>query len=189
MSISVAQLALTHQTVMHGEPVFSMAWCYQHHRMGPRQHLNTLRLRQNGRHFADDTFKCIFLNENARISLKKSFKFVPKLLINNIPALVQIMAWRRSGDKPLSEPMMVNLMTHICVTWPQWVNLKWIWMDGLTKDFKGDLWSALCEFIVWSIPCTCNFHALFACYRRIADVCFELHFLVTPGQFRSAAVG
>ena len=40
-------------------------------------------------------------------------KFVPKGSINNIPALVQIMAWRRSGDKPLSEPMMVSLQTHI----------------------------------------------------------------------------
>ena len=39
----------------------------------------------------------------------------------NIPALVQIMAWRRPGDKPLSEPMMVSLLTHICVTRPQWV--------------------------------------------------------------------
>ena len=34
------------------------------------------------------------------------------------------MAWRRSGDKPLSEPMMVRLPTHICVTRPQWVKLK-----------------------------------------------------------------
>ena len=49
-------------------------------------------------------------------------KFVPKGPINNIPALVQIMAWRRPGDKPLSEPMMVILTTHICVTRPQWVN-------------------------------------------------------------------
>ena len=32
------------------------------------------------------------------------------------------MAWRRPGDKPLSEPVMVSLMTHICVTRPQWVN-------------------------------------------------------------------
>ena len=39
----------------------------------------------------------------------------------NIPALVQIMAWRCSGDKPLSEPMMVSLLTRICVTRPQWV--------------------------------------------------------------------
>ena len=49
-------------------------------------------------------------------------KFVPKGPINNIPALVQIMTWRQSGDKPLSEPMMVNLLTYICVILPQWVN-------------------------------------------------------------------
>ena len=84
--------------------------------------VNTLRPRQNGRHFADDTFKRIFMNENVRISINISLKFVPKGLINNIPALVQIMAWRRPGDKPLSEPMMDNLLTHICVTRPQWVN-------------------------------------------------------------------
>ena len=32
------------------------------------------------------------------------------------------MAWRRPGDKPLCEPMMVSLSTHICVTRPQGVN-------------------------------------------------------------------
>ena len=41
-------------------------------------------------------------------------KFVPKGQMNNILALVQIMAWRRPGDKPLSEPMMVNSPTHLC---------------------------------------------------------------------------
>ena len=40
------------------------------------------------------------------------------------------MAWRRPGDKPLSEPMMVRFQTHICVTWPQWV--KW-WSDGKSR--------------------------------------------------------
>ena len=83
---------------------------------------NTLRPRQNGRHFADDIFNCIFLNENVWIPIRISLKFVPKGQINNIPALVQIIAWRRPGDKPLSEPMMVSLPTHICVTRPQWVN-------------------------------------------------------------------
>ena len=87
--------------------------------------VNTLRPRQNGRHFADDTFKRIFLNENVGISIKISLKFVPKGPINNNPALVQIMAWRRSGDKPLSEPMMASLLTHICVTRPQWVKRKY----------------------------------------------------------------
>ena len=84
--------------------------------------LNTLGPRQNGRHFADDTFKRIFLNENVRISIKISLKIVPKGPINNIPALVQIMAWHRPGDKPLSEPMMTRLPSLICVTRPQWVN-------------------------------------------------------------------
>ena len=89
------------------------------------QCVNTLRPRQNGRHFADDMFKCIFLNENLWIPIEISLTFVPKGSIDNIPALVQIMAWRRPGDKPLSEPRMVSLPTHICVTRPQWVNKMW----------------------------------------------------------------
>ena len=84
-------------------------------------HLNTLRPRQNGCHFTDDSLKYIFLNENVIISAKISLKFVPKGPINNIPILVQTMAWRRPGDKPLSGPMMIRLLTYICVTWPQWV--------------------------------------------------------------------
>ena len=67
------------------------------------------RPKQNGRHFADDIFKRIFLNENVLIPIKISLKCVPMGSINDIPALVQIVAWRRQGDKPLSEPMMVNL--------------------------------------------------------------------------------
>ena len=85
-------------------------------------------------------------------------------LFNNIPALVQIMTWCRSGDKPLSEPMMINLLTHICVTRPQWDYSKntkvlylwllvWIfrrwpvdtssrWLPGLKLAFSasGDGW-------------------------------------------------
>ena len=74
---------------------------------------NSLKPRRNRCHFADDIFKWVLL--------KISLKFVPKVRINNIPALVQFMAWRWPGDKPLSEPMMVRLPTHICVTRPQWV--------------------------------------------------------------------
>ena len=72
--------------------------------------INTLRPRQSGWHGADDIFKCIFLNKNVWIPMK----FVPKRPINNIPALVQIMVWRRPGDKSLSEPMMVSWSTHLC---------------------------------------------------------------------------
>ena len=52
----------------------------------------------------------------------------PKVRINNIPAVVQIMAWRRPDDQPLSEPMMFRLLVHICVTRLQWGNFsneKW----------------------------------------------------------------
>ena len=82
---------------------------------------NTLRPRQHGSHFPDDIFKWIFLNENVWILIKISLKFVPRGPISNIPALVQIMAWRRPGDTPLSEPMAVSLLMHIYVTRPQWV--------------------------------------------------------------------
>ena len=74
---------------------------------------NILMLRQNGRHFPEDIFQCIFLTENVWLSIKIELKFVPRGPINNIPALVQIMGWRRPGDKPLFEPMMVSLLTDI----------------------------------------------------------------------------
>ena len=59
------------------------------------------------------------MNENVLILLNISLKIVSKGPINIILLLVQVMAWRRPGDKPLSEPMMVSLLTHICVARPQ----------------------------------------------------------------------
>ena len=94
----------------------------------------TLRPKQDGRRFPDDIFKYIFLNENVWISIKISLKSVPNGPINNIPALGQIMACRRPGDKPLSESMVVRLLTHISVTRPQW-----------------DIWSASWLGVVWII--------------------------------------
>ena len=75
--------------------------------IGSRCSFNTLRPRQNGRHFPDDSSKCIFLNENVWISIENSLKFVHRVPIDNNPALVQIMAWCRPGATPLSEPVMV----------------------------------------------------------------------------------
>ena len=83
---------------------------------------NTLASRQNDCHFADDTFKRIFMNENIIMRIETSLKCVPKGPINNIPALVQIMAWRRRGNKPLSQLIIVSVLTHMWVTRPQWVN-------------------------------------------------------------------
>ena len=54
-----------------------------------------------------DISKCIFLNEN-KISIQISLKLVPRSLIHNKPALVQVMAWHLTGDKPLPEPMITQ---------------------------------------------------------------------------------
>ena len=71
------------------------------------QWFNTLKPRRNRCHFADDIFKCIFVNENVSITIKISLKFIPTGPMNNYPSLVQKMAWRWPGDKPLlSEPTM-----------------------------------------------------------------------------------
>ena len=65
--------------------------------------------------------QCIFLNGNVLIPIKISLKFVCKGAINNIPALVQTVAWNRPGDKSLSEPAVASLPTYRCVTRPQWL--------------------------------------------------------------------
>ena len=90
--------------------------------------MNTLRPRQYGRNFADDIFKWIFLNENVWIPIKISLKFVPQGPINNIQALVEIMAWRRPGDKPLSGPMVVRLQEA----------LTWSTVDVLSMGYLSD---------------------------------------------------
>ena len=94
-------------------------WCIYSYSSGL---LNILRPRQNGCHFADNIFKCIFLNENVWISLEISLKFIHRI------QLTIFQHWFRCwqpGDKPLSEPMMVSLLMHICISWPQWVNSLW----------------------------------------------------------------
>ena len=65
--------------------------------------VNILRPRKNGLHFTDDIYICILLSKNIRVSIKVSLKFIPKGPIDNMSGLVQIMAWCRTDDKPLSE--------------------------------------------------------------------------------------
>ena len=82
-------------------------------------------------------FKCCIL-------IKFSLKYVRKGPIDNNPALVQIMAWRRSGDKPLSEPMMISfnvLGKDNCKT--RWERVK-LWDSGALyiRDFTV-LWNTL----------------------------------------------
>ena len=73
-------------------------WCGGHH-----VHINSSSPGQNSRHFANDIFKHIFVNENVWILLKISLKFISKVPINNISALIQIMACCLISTKPLSE--------------------------------------------------------------------------------------
>ena len=82
---------------------------------------------------------------------KISLKFVPKGRINNIPALVQIMAWRCPGDKPLSEPMMVSLPMHIYVTRPHWGNHQMVpnWWAIRTISNALYLWWPTLEPLIW----------------------------------------
>ena len=75
-----------------------------------------MKPRQNGRHLPHDIFKCIFWNENVRIAIDISLRFVSKSSNNNIPVLVQIMPWRRPGDEPLSEPMLIIFYWRICAS-------------------------------------------------------------------------
>ena len=118
--------------------------------------LNTLRPRQNGRHFADDILKWIFLNENVWIPIEISLKFVPKGPIENIPALVWIMAWRRPGDKPLSEPIMVTLPTHICVVRPQWFKVVFCYKHFTPSHYHYYAYLLTCfEYIRWKIIEAC----------------------------------
>ena len=118
-NVAKAQHVLPMVGTMHGHPLLIP--------------FSTLSPRQNDRHFPDDTFNHIFVNENVGISIKLSLKFVPRGPINNIPALVQIMAWRRPGDKPLSEPTIACSSKHICVTRPQWVNMEYKMIETIAK--------------------------------------------------------
>ena len=117
--------------------------------------INTLRSRQNGHLDTEAIFKCIFLNENFWFSNKNSLIYVPGGQIDNLSALVQIMAWCQPGSKPLSEPMMVSLLMHICITQPQWVKQCWrIWakhMRILNYDHRQNKAQQTPVYIFWDI--------------------------------------
>ena len=89
---------------------------------------------QNGHHFAEDFFRCIFVNEKFCILLKISLKFVRKVPISNNPSLVQKMAWCWIGDKPC----WPDTLTHICSTRGRWVNYKICTTD--TQFVSNSLW-------------------------------------------------
>ena len=70
----------------------------------------------NGRHYADDVFKSMFLNESAWILAQISLNVVPMGLIHSRWALVQEMAWRRTGASHYLNRCVSSFLTHICGT-------------------------------------------------------------------------
>ena len=103
--------------------------------------------RQNGRHFADDILKCIFMNENFCNSTQISLKFVPNGPIDKSP-LVRVMAWRRTCDKPLSEARLIpSSPTQICSTPGRLVNTS-EWLEWLHCFGWLFYWYFLSGFIV-----------------------------------------
>ena len=130
---------------------------------------NKLRLGQNVHHFPDNIFKCIFLNENIWISIKISLKFVLKSPNDDIPALVQIMARHRPGDKPLSEPMMVSLLTHI-LNEPHTFRFNSLWpSDAILTAFK-----ILALVQVMACCLTVSSHYLDQCWLIIIYILWHL---------------
>ena len=102
----------------------------------------SLRQKWNRRHLAD-IFKCIFLNEKILISIKLSLKFIRNGPINNIQALVQIMAWRRPGDNPLSEPM-AHMSHSASMSSRDWIHdsirvSEWLSFNGLSWTADSDV--------------------------------------------------
>ena len=91
--------------------------------IGYQQCVNSLNPGQNGHHFSADISRCIFLN-------KRFIFFIVSLTFglngpnDNSPTLVSMMAWRRIGDKPLSEPMPPLSLTQKCGTRGRWINSK-----------------------------------------------------------------
>ena len=72
------------------------------------EHLNSSTLDKMAAILADDNFKCIYMNKHGRILIRISLMFALRSPFNNKPALVQVMAWRRTDDKSLPEPMLTQ---------------------------------------------------------------------------------
>ena len=86
--------------------------------------LNTFRPRQMATIFQTTFSNAFSWMKMYEFWLKFHWSLFPRVRLSIFQHWVQIMAWRRPGDKPLSEPMMVRLLTHICITRPQWVKTR-----------------------------------------------------------------
>ena len=73
-------------------------------------------------HCGRDKLAANYLTFSNAFSWMKIYIFRLRFHWSLFPRIQSTIFHRRSGDKPLSGPMMFSLLTQICVTRPQWVN-------------------------------------------------------------------
>ena len=83
----------------------------------------------------------IFMNENDCILIQISLKFVPLGPTNTKQALVRIMTWHRTGDKPFSK-CGLNLI-------PAWMSntSSLTYPSPYFTSVAGEVWKTICNFI------------------------------------------
>ena len=98
-------------------------------KVSPWEPVNSISPGQNSRHFTDNIFRCIFMNEKFCILIKISLKYVSKGLINNNPALFSIMAWRQKALHSLLYAIIFQCL-------PNYSQSHQTWLMFFTSHFK-----------------------------------------------------
>ena len=101
--------------------------------------INALRPRQNGRYSAYDIFKCILLNENLRILITISLKFVPNGSIEIMPALFLVTAWHGQAQGHYLNRWRSSLLAHKGITRPQWINNEMLYFSKLRASSRDSV--------------------------------------------------
>ena len=132
---------------MHSIPVSNISSLIHHvmakHCFGYKSLLNTWQMAAVSQTFSN----AFLLNKNVWVLITISLMFIPRGPTNNIPALVQVMARLRSGDKPLFEPMKVRLATHIYVTRPVTNTFANVYIQYIPRNMHT-VFALLCFVVV-----------------------------------------
>ena len=145
----------------------------------PRRRQSLTRCGRDRTDVISQTIFWMYFLEGECMNFDINLEFVTKGPINNIPALVQIMAWRWPGDRPLCEPMMIRIPTLICVTLPRpnelitdVICLTSVYFEILTNDY-----------ITWNYILTSNVVSKSETANRLA-LC-HISILIYYGKLKS----
>ena len=114
-----------------------------------------------------------------RILNEISLKYLPWDLIDNMTTLVQIMAWCRSDEKPFSEAIMDVLLTHLCITQPQWVNHPPHTLYFNSKDLYTNYLQEVSFSLVHGVFWYWSLHQTRVTFNFIAKNIYKPHFQIT----------